>query len=71
MKSKYKKCDNKRIEWLENNMNKFNYFYFKENKEDKNIIDCYWKGNDKSFCVFYGGIIDKLIEDENIPTKKE
>ncbi|WP_298061745.1 hypothetical protein [uncultured Rikenella sp.] len=57
--------DKKVLDWLEKNMNKQHLFYFRDNDNDENIIDCYFKKNNKHFCIFYRQVILKCI-DENI-----
>lgn len=68
---KYFKNDNKYIEWLENNMNSYGLFYFKESVEDPNIIDCYFTADQTHFSVFYKNILDTVISEENNPNVSE
>lgn len=58
--------EDKAIQWLENNMNTNDLFYFKQNKDIKSIIDCYFKIDDRKFCVFYREIIEQIIYQEEI-----
>lgn len=64
---KYKKFDNKYIEWLENNMNNYNLFYFEESSTDANAINCYFKSDKTHFCIFLKDVIDTIISQENNP----
>lgn len=67
MKRKYVKNDNKYIEWLENNMNGYDLFYFKEDPDNDNQILCFFKVDDSKWCTFYKNIIDKILVSENNP----
>lgn len=69
MKRKYVKNDNKYIEWLENNMNSNGLFYFKEDLENDNLINCYFISDNSKWCVFYKNILDKILGEENNPTE--
>ena len=53
----------KEIQWLEQNANKTNLFYFKENEKDKEIIDCYFKSNNKLFAIYNKDIINKIMKE--------
>ena len=48
------------FDWLEENINKQNWYYFK--LTDRNQITAYWKENDKTFAQFYTNRILELIE---------
>ena len=61
---KYITNDNKYIEWLENNMNSYELFYYKDCGD---IIKCYSKSDDSEYCIFYKNIIDNILGEENIP----
>lgn len=66
-KRKYIKDENKYIEWLENNMNRYELFYFKEDEKNDNLINCFFKIDDSKFSVFYKNIIDLILGEENNP----
>ena len=66
---KYIKHENKYIEWLENNFNSHNLFYFEEDPNVDNNILCKNKETDKVFATFYKNIIDKILGEENIPNQ--
>lgn len=63
----YVKNSNKYIEWLENNMNGYDLFYFEESNADPDKVVCYFKSDNKKFCDFYKSIIDGIISSENNP----
>ena len=50
------------FDWLEENVNKQNWYYFK--LTDGNQITAYWKESDKIFAQFYTNRILELIEGE-------
>lgn len=52
---------NKIFNWLEKNMNKQNFYYFKMN--EANQITAYWKVDNKPFAQFYIKPILKLIKE--------
>lgn len=52
------------IEWLEQNMNKHDWFYYEYDPNIDNLINCYYKHNNRHFCVFYKNVIEELIEKE-------
>lgn len=54
---------NKVFEWLEENMNKHDFYYFK--MQDVNQITAYWKIDNKPFAQFYVKPILKIIEESN------
>ena len=51
--------EDKAIKWLEENVNKKDLFYFKQNEKFKSIIDCYRKEDNTYCCVFYREAIEK------------
>ncbi len=57
--------DKEILKWLNDNMNKYDLFYFKDNTEDDNIIDCFYKEDDRLFCIYYRDTIQSCI-DENM-----
>ena len=63
---KYIKNENKYIEWLENNMNNYNLFYFLD-EENTNFVSCFFKSDNTKFCTFYKNILDGIISSENNP----
>ena len=67
MKRRFISDDNKYIEWLENNMNHYDLFYFKESEDGDNTIRCFFKDDDSQFAVFYKKIIDEILIGENNP----
>lgn len=58
-----KKIINKVFEWLEENMNQNNFYYFK--MKDVNQITAYWKTDNKPFAQFYIKPILKIIEEND------
>lgn len=52
---------NKVFDWLEENMNRQGFYYFK--MKDDNQITAYWKVDNKPFAQFYIKPILKLIEE--------
>lgn len=52
---------NKVFNWLEENMNKQCFYYFK--MTDRNQITAYWEVDNKPFAQFYINQILKLIEE--------
>lgn len=50
------------FDWLEENVNKQNWYYFK--LTDGNQITAYWKESDKTFAQFYVKSILKCVESE-------
>ncbi len=56
--------EQKIMEWLENNMQVNNLFYFKQDLHNKNIINCYYKHTNLHFCEFYKNKIDMLITNQ-------
>ncbi len=66
-KQKYKKYENKYIEWLENNMNKYNLFYFKERSDQDDTIECRYLIEDSLHCTFSKLVIDQILGRENNP----
>lgn len=66
-RQKYIKNSNKYIEWLENNMNGYDLFYFSVGSGDE--VDCFLKSDNSKFCVFYKHILDTIINGENNPNK--
>ena len=69
MKRKYIKNDNKYIEWLENNMNRNELFYFEEDPTNENCINCFFKVDKSKWCVFYKNILDEVLREENFNTR--
>lgn len=63
---KYIKNENKYIEWLENNMNNYGLFYYKDDV-DTDFVYCFFKEDDTKFCTFYKSILDTIILGENNP----
>lgn len=56
--------ENQIIEWLQKHMNENDLFYFHQNDNNKNIIDCYFKCDDTHFCEFYKEKIERLINEQ-------
>ena len=52
---------NKVFDWLEENMNRQGFYYFK--MQDGNQITAYWKIDNRPFAQFYVKPILKLIKD--------
>ena len=67
MKRRFVSNDNKYIEWLENNMNHYDLFYFKESESEEGIIECFFKDDDTKFAKFYKKIIEEILIGENNP----
>lgn len=59
MKKTYIKNDDPCIEWLENNFNSFDQFYF---KAKEGIINCYKKSDDSLYYSFDRKMIEGIIE---------
>jgi hypothetical protein len=60
--------ENKYIEWLENNMNRYELFYFKDIDDD--TVKAYFKADGREFCTFYKKILDEILSEENNPDVK-
>lgn len=54
---------NKVFEWLEENINNHNFYYFK--MQDANHINAYWKVDNALFAQFYTKPILKLIKESD------
>lgn len=54
------------IEWLEENMNKQDYLYFEYNTKLENIINCYFKEDNRHFCILYKNVIEEIIKKEEL-----
>lgn len=52
------------MRWLENNMQVNNLFYFKQDLNNQNIINCYYKRTNVHFCEFYKDKIEMLIKNQ-------
>ena len=61
----------KEIEWLEENVNKRDMYYFKQNEEDENIIECYNKESDIFLLVFHREIIKQVMQEDKRSAKDE
>lgn len=61
MKKKYIRNEDPCIEWLENNFNSYDLFYF-TSSEGTNIINCYFKSDNSLYCTFYRSLIKRILE---------
>lgn len=64
MKKKYIKNDDPCIEWLENNFNGYDLFYF-TTEEGNDVINCYFKSDNTKFCSFSKNVIRGILESYN------
>ena len=63
--------EDKEIEWLEENVNKRDMYYFKQNEKDENIIECYNKESNTFLLVFRREIIKQVMQEDKRSAKDE